>query len=292
MTLRAEMDAAARRGASRLGDAAPRSAATLHSLAGPRGGFRGRADTDDLYYTAFGVGCAQALGADLPPELPAYLDSFGDGEGLDLVHLACLARCRAVAAPADEPTRLAMVERLAAIRTPDGGFAMQRGAVRGSGAAAFFAVGAYEDLGAELPQPRRLLDALAELRTADGAFADEPAGHAGSTPVTAGVAVLLRHFGRPVGQEVERWLLARLDAAGGFRAGPRAPLPDMVSTATALYALSGRAERIAPIRQACLRFLDELWDEQAGGFRGHVLDADIDCEHTWYALTALGHLGE
>ena len=55
------------------------------------GGFKGRGDGADLYYTLFGMACLDALGGPLPAgRLAAYLSGFGFGDGLDFVHLTCL----------------------------------------------------------------------------------------------------------------------------------------------------------------------------------------------------------
>jgi prenyltransferase beta subunit len=71
----------------------------------PDGGFADRAGRSDLYYTVFGLESLLALQHPVPAgETARYLRAFGDGEGLDFVHLTCLARCWAgVALDAPEP---------------------------------------------------------------------------------------------------------------------------------------------------------------------------------------------
>ena len=65
----------------------------LRERVNPDGGFQDRAGASDLYYTVFGLDALIALQEPLPVEqTAAYLDRFGDGAGLDFVHLACLAR--------------------------------------------------------------------------------------------------------------------------------------------------------------------------------------------------------
>ena len=94
MTIGQETRQAARRARHLLADRAPQATAFLVGRLHPDGGFRGRGDAADLYYTLFGVEALRALDADLPAEtLTSYLRSFGEGETLDLVHLACLVRC-------------------------------------------------------------------------------------------------------------------------------------------------------------------------------------------------------
>src|SRR5688500_12409455 len=72
----------------------------LRGQINPDGGFKDRAGNSDLYYTVFGVESLFALRADLPiGPLTSYLRAYGDGEGLDFVHLCCLARCWAILSP-------------------------------------------------------------------------------------------------------------------------------------------------------------------------------------------------
>jgi hypothetical protein len=67
------------------------------------------------------------------------------------------------------------------------------------------------------------------------------------------------------------------------------PIPDLLSTATALHALAGMQIDLDPIREPCLDFVDSLWVNQ-GTFYGNWTDDAPDCEYTYYGLLALGHL--
>ena len=63
----------------------------------------------------------------------------------------------------------------------------------------------------------------------------------------------------------------------------------MLSTATALHALSGMKASLESVKEPCLDFIDSLWTS-AGAFYGHWADDVADCEYTYYGLLALGHL--
>ena len=54
----------------------------------------------------------------------------------------------------------------------------------------------------------------------------------------AGAVTLIHHLGGEVPKSAVDWLLARARPAGGFLATPEAPVPDLLSTATALHALA------------------------------------------------------
>jgi len=264
----------------------------LHSQIDPDGGFRDRAGNSDLYYTVFGTEALIALRADLPvSQLAAYLRSFGEGAELDFVHLTCLARCWA-ALPApfrDEAPRAAIIPCLETFRADDGGYDAAPGAKRGTVYGSFLALGAYQDLGAPLPDPTGILRCVESLRTDDGGYSNQEDMPFGLTPPTAAAVTLFRQLEQPAPPGVADWLLSRCHEEGGFFATPLAPIPDLLSTATALHALSGMHSSINRIREPCLDFLDTLWSSK-GAFYGTWADDELDCEYTYYALLCLGHL--
>ncbi len=255
------------------------------------GGVKDRGGKSDLYYTVFGLDALIAMRVDPPNgSVRNFLEEFGDGASLDSVHLACLARCWA-ALPAGSLSSgvggriLARIERF---RANDGGYAARENAPAGSAYLAFLAYGAYQDLRGEIPYPDRLAASLDRLQAADGGFSNEPGLPEGSTPATAAAVTLLRQLGRRFQTGAGDWLLARAVPGGGFRAAPRVPVPDLLSTATALHALAGMEVSFEPIKERCLDFVDTLWTGK--GFCGHWGDDVVDTEYTFYALLALGHL--
>ena len=219
------------------------------------GGATDRAGQSDLYYTVFALEGLVALQREFPPHVQSFLESFGDGRDLDLVHLCCLARCwAALKQPA--PDLEGRIEEL-----------WDRDSVYQS----FLAWGALQDLGRE-PDPFPLRDGSL-VRT---------------TPTTAAAVTLLRQMQLPVPEDAVTWLLARAHPEGGFCATGDVPMPDLLSTATALHALSGQKVSFAHLKDTTLDFLDTLWTGKA--FCGSWADDEPDCEYTYYALLAMGHL--
>jgi prenyltransferase beta subunit len=278
-----------------LGD----SAELVHQfLIGQRnddGGFRDRAGRSDLYYTVFGLEGLMAL--QIHPSLKStdhYLTQFGHGDQLDFVHLCCLARCRATLTQMGLPAAsrqwaTAVSLELARFRARDGGFYPAPAAASSSVYADFLAVAAYQDLRVPLPEPERLLAALLALRVEDGSWANERPVRLGATNATAAAVTLLRNLSAPVDPAVGDWLRSRFHPQGGFVAVPNAPIPDLLSTATALHALSGLQRSFGDMREACLDFIDTLWTNE-GAFHGHWDDHHLDVEYAYYGLLALGHL--
>ena len=301
MTLRQEMHQAARLAPDLLGGHRDAVAAFLRSHQTPDGGFRGRAEQSDLYYTVFALDGLAALEADFSRDAAArYLASFAGGEELDLVHLACLARCWAAldcglriadCGSRNREWRETLLGRIETHRSADGGYAPTPGAEHGTAYACFLALGAVEDLGATVEQPEGIIRCLSSLRRGDGGIANECGLRAGSTPATAAALTILHHLGGPTDDAARDWLLARVHPQGGFAATAAAPVPDLLSTGTALHALAGIGAPLAHLRAPCLDFVEGLWADE-GGFRGTWLDDAPDAEYTFYALLALGHLAQ
>jgi prenyltransferase beta subunit len=275
-----------------LGDATELVVNFLRAQANPDGAFKDRAGASDLYYTVFGLEGLLALRADLPAAAAAnYLRSFGDGATLDFVHLSCLARCWA-ALPADlrrDVPADAILARVETYRSRDGAYDATPDSEHGSLYGCFLALGAYEDLGATVPEPEAMIACAHKLRTPDGGYANDVGLRLGLTPSTAAAATLLRHLGHRPPPDVADWLLARHHPEGGFFAVPDAPIPDLLSTATALHALAGLHADLERVKEPCLDFLDTLWTNK-GAFYGNWSDDVADCEYTFYALLSLGHL--
>jgi hypothetical protein len=290
MSLRLEMLQVARLAPKVLEDSAQLVCDFLLRQLNANGGFTDRTGRSDLYYTVFGIDGLIALQAELPLEkFRPYVRSFGDGEHLDFVHLCCLARARAAAGLQNEKPSCAIVQRIEQFRSRDGGYNPQQDQVHGTVYACFLAFGAYQDLGRELPDALRAVQCLKVLETEDGAWANARCAKFGSTNATAAAVTLLRNLSMPINRSVGDWLLAQHHPQGGFVAAPGAPMPDLLSTATALHALAGMEVPLGAVREDCLDFIDTLWTNQ-GAFHGHWGDESIDCEYAFYALLALGHL--
>lgn len=242
-----------------LSEAAERVSGFVREQFNDDGGVRDRSGKSDLYYTVFGLESLIALRQEPPvSRVRPWLEKFGDGDGLDLVHLACLARCWASLPRGclGEGTSRRLTQRIHECRAT-------------TSYHAFLSYGAIEDLGGTpdlVPPP----DA------------------ATTTPTTAAAVTLLQHHGLPVPDAMGGWLLQRAHPKGGFTASEGAPLPDLLSTATALHALAAIKADFSRHKEATLDFVDSLWTGRA--FCGTWADDEPDCEYTWYGLLALGHL--
>lgn len=292
MSLRLQMLQAARLAPRALGESAELVRAFFRRQFHANGAGIDRAGKPDLYYTIFALAGAQAVDGEIPRErTPVYLHHHVDGAGLDFIHLGALARCWG-ALGLEPPFGLAaeILARVEEFRTPDGGYEGERGAAHGSAYGCFVALGAYQDLGASLPEPLRMVQCLKFLETPDGGWGNARGLKKGATPATAAAITLLHQLGMPIHPSAADFLLAQAHPQGGFVAVPGAPIPDLLSTATALHALACMQVALpASLRERTLDFIDTLWSAE-GSFHGHWADDELDAEYTFYGLLALGHL--
>jgi len=218
----------------------------------PDGGFRGRGAGSDLYYTVFAAAALKALGWRVPlAGLWRYARQFGAGESLDLAHLVCLVRLRALF-PMRRKTR------------QDLGRNLERHGTEGS-----------------YGQFLRLLAGEGD----GGALRATMAGDA--DPTTRLAAALVAGCGDS--GTARQALLSRCCADGGFAPSAGTEVPDLLSTAAALFALAETGTVPAAMRRPCLAHIESLWRD-CGGFAGHACDAFADVEYTFYALLGIGCL--
>jgi hypothetical protein len=283
----------ARRSTRFLADSAPLVQARLLEFIQDRGWAPDRAGVADVYYTLFALAGLEALEVPWPRDaVQHFLEGFGSGRSLDFVHLGALARCWAYVGRERIPAGWAeaMLARLETFRKPDGGYEGDARLPHGTAYGAFVALGACQDLGQLPPRPVDLARSLQGLRAQDGAWSNLPGAAFGATNATAGAVVLLNQIGLRTPSGMDDWLLAQVHPQGGFLAVPGAPMPDLLSTATALHALAVLDRRLpSATHEACVDFIDSLWSAE-GGFHGHWADDHLDAEYTFYGLLALGHL--
>jgi len=236
------------------------------------GAFLDRSGQPDLYYTVFGLECLRALSAPIDPSVTGYLETFGAGDGLDLVHLSSLIRCWANVVRGNIPNSTGLAQNLEKF---------EPATVYNY----FLTMGACQDLG--LPIKHNAI--LQSLQAADGAYANQPGAPTGLTSATAAAIGIFRQLQQPIPTNLRQWLLERHHPTGGFLAAPMAPIPDLLSTATALHALVSIGASIEPIRETTLDYIDTLWTTR-GGFLGSWADETLDPEYTFYGLLSLGYL--
>ena len=102
---------------------------------------------------------------------------------------------------------------------------------------------------------------------------------------TAACCVLAMQYqtGEALDTTLVSWLKERQDETGGFFASEVAPVPDLLSTAVAVFTLRLIDERSRP----AARFIEAHWLDM-GSFAPTLLDEYSDVEYLFYGLLALG----
>ncbi len=123
----------------------------------------------------------------------------------------------------------------------------------------------------------------------DGAFVNEKASKYGVTSTSsAGLAMMAVIKNQNIEKTVA-WLNKRYNSRGGFKAAENLPIADLLSTATALFALKIANIPMNQFMQKSENFINLHWD-CSGGFFGSIADMKADCEYTYYALLGLGSI--
>lgn len=245
-----------------------------------RGAYVNKQGEEDLYYTAFGWLLESALGLRQDAEaMERYLAEV-DLESLDLVHYAAAVRCRLLQRGAKG--RLSLLWQ-ALQRTPTRELESFRSVPNNDREAPytqFIWMSLCEDTRNDYQAA-----ALDAYRTSDGGYANVKGG---KEMVTNATAAALMVVGQSEGYDAARVspLLQAQEPSGGFRATSVAPIPDLLSTATALFVLNCYGVRP---RYEAADFVEAHWLE-SGGFAATLLDEKSDVEYLFYGLLALGTL--
>jgi geranylgeranyl transferase type-2 subunit beta len=265
------------------------------------GGFSGREEGSDLYYTGFALRSLAVL-QELTPELSAKAAGFlrermtGSAGVVDFFSL--VVSCYLVAlgggpdilanAPADWRERVCAT--LETFRSPDGGFGKTPGASYGSTFTSFLVALCLQLLERPVLDGERLLRFVQSRRRDDGGYVEIAAMKRSGTNPTAAAIGLLQILGGldDVAKRGAADFLAALPSPfeGGLRANDRIPAADLLSTFTGGWTLDqlGAADRLDWAR---VRDYAEECERPIGGFRGGLWDDRTDVEYTFYGLGTL-----
>ena len=267
-------------------------AAYIKSQEVETGGFRNKIGDADLYYTFFGLMCALLLGVKVRiKQHRNFLKQF-DIKQLDLPHFVAYV----------QTARL-----LFAFLVP--AFLHRRGVGLVS---SFIPLGVAHDLNRLMNDNKRVpmndpcspysvflakiavgmeksdiqwyREQMSGYQTTSGGWSNIRGGTSPSLNATVSGMMILWQMKQAVPLRTIEWLKAQQHPSGGFMAVPDAPVPDLLSTSTALLALNTYNNTSCyPVKE----FIQAHWRDN-GGFAGTFADETTDCEYTLYGLLALG----
>ncbi|MCH2114069.1 MAG: terpene cyclase/mutase family protein [Pirellulales bacterium] len=269
----------------------------------PDGGFCGRTEASDLYYTAFALRGLAVLGDEdrSRAELAAgYLrqQMLGRASVIDLISLVLAGRlletwmAETVFGDGDWPHSVVAV--LEQLRRPDGGYAKSADGHASSTYQTFLTAIAYELLELPLPEAERAANFLLGQQREDGGFVEIGVmRRSGTNPTAAAIGGLrILEPSRITSQLQSRtadYLVGNFTDEGGLRANTQIPIADLLSTYTGLQTLQdvGAGGCVDP--QAVLGYLRTL-QQPTGGFSAACWDNAVDVEYSFYGIASLGLL--
>jgi hypothetical protein len=194
--------------------------------------------------------------------------SFGKELVMNRIQKKCLQECKE------------LMDELNFYRSMDGGYNHKGKQEKDASVYAnYLAFTFFEDLGLDASL-KEIKTANANLQLSNGAFVNDSSSQKGVCSSTAAGLILNPNTA------TKEWLKALQIRTGGFKASETTPFADLLSSATAQFALA-LTTTSASENEILLDFINLHWDE-SGGFFGSIVDATCDVEYTFYGLLGIG----
>ena len=272
------------------------------------GGFRGRRGIGELYYTDFALrgltlldampNCNRSILAFLKTALTRNDLAQNDLECVERVSLLNSALILEATWGEDLFSEILtspgiwFCDQLHQFKTSDGGFASSGESQYSSTYHNFLVLSTMQLFGWEGIDVDRIVQNILNRQRPDGGFVELPPLKVGGTNPTAAAVCLLGMLDiHDYPKDNARCFLKSMQSEeGGFLAHARIPVPDLLSTFTAIVALHELDAWDAFDTEKTLRFVRSLRHD-SGGYAGACWDHEPDVEYTFYALATQAFLG-
>ena len=241
----------------------------------------------DLYYTSFGWLLSYVLGIELNGEKRRIYLENQPVMSLDLVHYAAYMRCVLLHRLMKEGMLRFLLSAMRPISVRSlSSFTDLPHKDIWSPYTRFIWMSLLEDTRNKEKEKTEVLKELGHYHVKGGGFSNLRNREVATTNATvAALAIIGQLEGyKPIDDLF--YLRDTQDETGGFKVGQGAPVPDLLSTATALFLM--RCYGIRPVR-AANDFIEAHWLD-SGGFSATLLEDSGDVEYVFYGLLALGAL--
>jgi len=248
------------------------------------GAFMDKNGNDDLYYTAFGMMLSYIFKLNINTKQSEQWLVRQSGKLTDLVYYSAYIRSRVLCELLKTGKLNFVLSRFFKTKQTLPDFTDYPHDDKFSPYSQFLALSLKEDLGITTANHQEIQTDLSAYCVETGGYSNIRGGKTASTNATvAALAVKGQTSGYQRNEDID-YLHSSQDKSGGFFANGSAPVPDLLSTATALFILKcyGVSPRINPDN-----FIDAHW-LPSGGFCATLLDETCDVEYTFYGLLALG----
>ena len=251
------------------------------------GAFMDKNGNDDLYYTAFGLMLAYVFNLKIKTKQTEQWLEKQDDLLADLIYYSSFIRSKLLCKLLESGLLNFAVN--VAVETKQqslSDFTYYPHDDKLSPYSIFLLLALKEDLGIKTTDYQKVFDSksLTAYHVATRGYSNIKGSKTATTNATvSALAVMGQLFGYWDNDDL-RYLRLSQDECGGYFAGSSAPIPDLLSTAMALFMLKCYAvsPRINPDS-----FIDAHW-HPSGGFCATLLDETCDVECTFHGLLALG----
>lgn len=287
-TISAKLFATLERGKKRLGkEAIRRITDFVVSQQTKESAFKGKNGKADLYYTVFGWTLSRVLGIKMDiQKMDNYLAQY-DSKSLDFIHFAAYTRCKLMMLVMNEKKRggLFFKMMLRGKMNPVVNFAGEPHSAN-SPYIQYLTLSMTEDVWKKVPNEKEMLDAVEQYHLSGGGYVNIKGGLTATTNATVAALAVKGQLQGYKKNDDAFFLRKKQEDSGGFRAAEDAPIPDLLSTATALFILN--CYGIKPLYPA-RDFIEAHWLD-SGGFAATLQDDRSDVEYLFYGLLALGSI--
>jgi hypothetical protein len=265
-------------------EALQRTASFVESQLTGNGAFMDKNRKRGLYYTAFGWMLAYVLKLKIDTsKTEKWLETQNDKLS-DLLYYSAFVRCQMLCKLLKFGKLNLALSRLFQAKSRLPGFTNYPHKDIFSPYSQFLLVSLKEDLGITINNRQEIVASLSSYRIENRGFSNIKTGTQTTTNATvAALAVKGQLSGYQNSKDVD-FLRSLQDDSGGFYANHSAPVPDLLSTATALFML--KCYGVQP-RFNADDFIDAHW-QSSGGFCATLVDESCDVEYVFYGLLGLG----
>ncbi len=243
-------------------------------------GFNNGKGEGDIYYTSFGLLLSYALGIKVSNH-KNFIDSVIVAED-DLINKSALIKSKLLLKALKLPLFL---RKLSFLYIFPKSFDFKILEINTS-YDLFLCLNILQDLGKRVEELKFLIPRIEEFRNSDGGFPNHRGEHSN---LTSTVSFIISKYviKNEVDFEAFKFISTLHDPSGGFKVSSITPIPDILSTATAVSAFKICGQPLPCNVKDADDFVAAHWLDD-GGFSATILDNKTDPEYIFYGLLSLG----
>jgi len=244
-------------------------------------GFNNGSGEGDIYYTAFGLLLSYALGIKVSNH-KNFIDSVVVSDD-DLINKSALIKSKLLLKALKLPLNFRKLYSLNYISSKSRDLPILS---INTSYDAFLCLNTFQDLGKKVDELQCLIPRIEKFRNSDGGFPNHQ-GEISTLNSTVSFIISKYVITNEVDVEAFKFLSTLHDSSGGFKVSSITPIPDILSTATAVTAFKICKQPFPFNAKELHSFVAAHWLED-GGFSATILDQTTDPEYIFYGLLCLG----